>query len=297
MSAGFRGGAGLGWLLGRLKLDGGIVARSLPVLAIKQAFANSAVAFTAMRISIQHNAGRRRAIQDKEGDGSLFLDCVKNNVSQAHITTSGFVIANNYSFPETLTSPDVTIPGLWRSTATVQGGTGYGFMAPFGAPAIYFGNTAVAYATDVFGGGGSSAVKLGIPEAITFGPAYSYANDTYLFRDAANVFNQRNLTNGQIWRWSRTHTDTSNYERVSLNLSSNTFILGPEAAGTGTLRPLYLRTATTTVASLAAAATVGAGTICHVTDATATTARSTVAGGGANFVQVMSDGTNWLIVA
>lgn len=51
-----------------------------------------------------------------------------------------------------------------------------------------------------------------------------------------------------------------------------------------------------TVATLPSAAAYP-GTLAFVSDATATTARSTVAGGGANKVLVMSDGTNWLIVA
>lgn len=51
-----------------------------------------------------------------------------------------------------------------------------------------------------------------------------------------------------------------------------------------------------TVAQLPAAASYD-GAIANVSDATATTARSIVAGGGANKVLVMSDGTNWLIVA
>lgn len=58
-----------------------------------------------------------------------------------------------------------------------------------------------------------------------------------------------------------------------------------------------LSLATYTVATLPAAATVGAGAVAFVSDANATTARSTVAGGGSNFVMVMCDGTNWLIVA
>ena len=52
-----------------------------------------------------------------------------------------------------------------------------------------------------------------------------------------------------------------------------------------------------TVTNLPAAATAGKGAIAYVTDATATTPRSTVAGGGANEVMVMSNATNWLIVA
>jgi len=49
------------------------------------------------------------------------------------------------------------------------------------------------------------------------------------------------------------------------------------------------------VASLPSAATVGTGGRHHVTDATATTFNSVVAGGGANSVPVFSDGTNWRI--
>lgn len=50
-----------------------------------------------------------------------------------------------------------------------------------------------------------------------------------------------------------------------------------------------------TVANLPSAATVGANARAFATDANATTFASTVAGGGANFVPVYSDGTNWKI--
>ena len=57
----------------------------------------------------------------------------------------------------------------------------------------------------------------------------------------------------------------------------------------------YIQTPSMTVANLASAATAGAGARAFVTDATATTFLSTVAGGGSNKVPVVSDGTNWLI--
>jgi hypothetical protein len=57
----------------------------------------------------------------------------------------------------------------------------------------------------------------------------------------------------------------------------------------------YIQTPSMTVANLAAAATAGAGARAFVTDATATTFLSVVAGGGANAVPVVSDGTNWRI--
>ena len=57
----------------------------------------------------------------------------------------------------------------------------------------------------------------------------------------------------------------------------------------------YIKVAAVTVANLPSAATVGAGARATVSDATATTFASTVAGGGANIVPVYSDGTNWKI--
>jgi len=57
----------------------------------------------------------------------------------------------------------------------------------------------------------------------------------------------------------------------------------------------YVQTPSMKVTNLAAAETAGAGARAFVTDATATTFLSTVAGGGSNKVPVVSDGTNWLI--
>lgn len=56
-----------------------------------------------------------------------------------------------------------------------------------------------------------------------------------------------------------------------------------------------LKNQTTTVASLPAASTAGAGARAFVTDANATTFASIVAGSGSNGVPVYSDGTNWRI--
>lgn len=57
----------------------------------------------------------------------------------------------------------------------------------------------------------------------------------------------------------------------------------------------YIKSKTTTVGSLVAAATAGAGARSFVTDSNATTFNNVVAGGGANGVPVFSDGTNWRI--
>lgn len=57
----------------------------------------------------------------------------------------------------------------------------------------------------------------------------------------------------------------------------------------------YIATTSTTVAGLPSAATAGAGARAMVTDATATTFNSIVAGGGANIVPVFSTGADWRI--
>jgi hypothetical protein len=84
--------------------------------------------------------------------------------------------------------------------------------------------------------------------------------------------------------------------------ADNTYDIGASGAtrpriayiGTRVVAPTVTTTATT-VAGLPAAATAGAGGRAFVTDATATTFLSIVAGGGANAVPVVSNGTNWLI--
>lgn len=65
--------------------------------------------------------------------------------------------------------------------------------------------------------------------------------------------------------------------------------------GSNYINGAIIQTPPTTVAGLVAAATAGAGTKNFVSDATATTFASIVAGSGANNVPVYSDGTNWRI--
>jgi hypothetical protein len=139
----------------------------------------------------------------------------------------------------------------------------------------------------------SSAGSFGFSSSAT--DADNNASDTILVRDAANTLAQRNAANAQTSRVYNTFTDASNYERLSTTWSSNVCYTKPENAGTGSARLYVPVTGATTVSGLPAAATAGAGARAFVTDANATTFLSTVAGGGANKVPVVSDGTNWLI--
>ena len=86
--------------------------------------------------------------------------------------------------------------------------------------------------------------------------------DVVLARDAAGTLAQRNGTNAQTFRLYNTFTDASNYERGFLRWSSNVFEVGPEAAGTGTARPMRITAATLKLPNLPthadnAAATTG----------------------------------------
>ena len=84
---------------------------------------------------------------------------------------------------------------------------------------------------------------------------------------------------------------------VTGNITGGNVLFGAGiVSGTGNITGgPYLKTSSLTVATLPAAATAGAGARSFVSDATATTFASIVAGSGANAVPVFSDGTNWKI--
>lgn len=77
--------------------------------------------------------------------------------------------------------------------------------------------------------------------------------------------------------------------------SLSTLVAFLSSAFTSLTASSYIKVSACTVAQLPSAATAGAGARATVTDATATTFASTVAGGGANTVPVYSDATNWKI--
>jgi hypothetical protein len=139
--------------------------------------------------------------------------------------------------------------------------------------------------------------------SFTLGGAYHFdgpvvlgiAVAAYLQSDAAHTLALRFGASAQTFRIYNTFSDLSNYERLSLNWSSNVLYIKNENAGTGSARLMVPVTGSTTVASLPSASTAGAGARSFVTDATVTTFMTTVAGGGSNAVPVVSDGTNWKI--
>lgn len=151
------------------------------------------------------------------------------------------------------------------------------------------------HASNLGTGLGLSSGGVSVGGSLGFGTSVWNNIDVFLVRDASSTLAQRNGTAAQTSRLYNTYTDASNYERLSTTWSSNVCYTKPENAGTGSARLYVPVTGATTVAGLPAAATAGAGARAFVTDASATTFLSTAAGGGANKVPVVSDGTNWLI--
>ncbi len=73
--------------------------------------------------------------------------------------------------------------------------------------------------------------------------AMGTAADVNLYRDAANQLAQRNGVTAQLFKVYNTFTNSTNYERVGIQFSSNIARLAVENAGTGVARVLKLQAA------------------------------------------------------
>jgi hypothetical protein len=161
------------------------------------------------------------------------------------------------------------------------------------------------------------------------------APTTFLFQDAPGILAQRNGTAKQVHRVYNTFLGTTANEWGGFDwlTTANTLRIGTEHGGTGAARPIdfvtggvvrmtiqsggnisipnglfvtgnivagyLLKLTALTVATLPAAASNAFPALVGVSDATMTAALgkgTTVVGGGANKVIVMSDGTNWVIL-
>lgn len=88
--------------------------------------------------------------------------------------------------------------------------------------------------------------------------------------------------------------ETSSFPAIKRNASQLEFRLADDS-GFASVSAATVKTQAFTVATLPSASSAGAGACAYVTDATASTFMSVVAGGGSNKVPVVSDGVNWLI--
>lgn len=183
---------------------------------------------------------------------STFLSLTGGTVAGGTRTTSGSTL----TITETLNNAAVTFPGalVINQTHTASaagslladlkvGGASKFQVAKDGiiklnnAATIDYGvNQALIFTFSVNGSGYSFAITSAGPSAIQYSfAAYSGgAADIILMRDAANTLAQRNSTNAQTSRLYGTYTDSSNYRRVALAMTTaGVATITPEGAGTG----------------------------------------------------------------
>jgi hypothetical protein len=156
------------------------------------------------------------------------------------------------------------------------------------------------------GAGANTRVSLAFQAA---GTLYQSIVGGYGAASPEMQFNQLGVSPG-FWTWNSSGTEVMRLSGTGVATLYNNLLFGTDntydigASGSSRPRIAYIgtrivaptvTTTATTVAGLPAAATAGAGGRAFVTDATATTYLSIVAGGGANAVPVVSNGTNWLI--
>lgn len=252
-----------GTLTGPVTMTGGTVTTSTPLIDATQTWNAAGVTFTGWKLNVTDTASAA---------GSLLADWQVGGASKAYLNKSGVL---------TFVGNDATKIQIGDASVLFLHQTG---LSGHGSDAL------------------SGALMI---------RNHLWTKSTILSVEAGNnTLSLGNSTDAQTFYVVGTYTDSSNYVRASLAATSTTVTLAAETAGTGadnidvTLTPAGtgvvasgspIKTQSTTVASLMSAATAGSGARAFVTDATATTFLSTVAGGGANKVPVVSDGTNWLI--
>ena len=267
--------------------SGRTVTASAPLLDLSQTWNNAGVTFTGLKFNVTDTAS---------ASGSLLMDLQKDGVTYFSVGR------NNQVYGNTLRA---AAGGLLAFTGRSQ----------WSSPAdgsMQLSNTAVtSYAVLAVDAANVLALRNG-----TSAQAFNVYNT---YTDASNYERGYARWNAGVYEFGMEALGTGATKHVRLNRATganlylgdwidnssghflasvdNTYDIG--ASGANRPRRIYAAgfvvTQSTTVAGLTAAATAGAGARSFVTDATATTFLSVVAGGGANKVPVVSDGTNWLI--
>lgn len=207
-----------------LTITGGTQTASFPALSLTQTWNNSGVTFTGLLLNVTNTAS---------ASGSLLLDLQVGGTSQgSFVNGGGFrVRAGNWSGvigAATFGCDMGNNPLIYRQTIIMA----------------HFGQGVVTYNAGYFGIDSSSA-------------ATESGADVRLYRDAAAIIAQRNGTNAQTFRLYNTHTDASNYERLSIGWATNVIRIGAANAGTGTARVLTLDYGGTSTAAISVPITSG----------------------------------------
>lgn len=208
-----------------------------PIYNMTDTWNAGATTFNAIKMSVTDTASAA---------GSKLLDLLVGGSSKFSVNKAGNVAAAG-----TLTVTGAsTLAALGATNGTFSGTlgvTGATTLAALSATTGAFsGNLAVA--TDKFtvaAATGNTVVAgtLGVTGNTTLSGTLGVgAGDCILLREAANALAMRNGTNAQTLRLYNTYTDGSDYERLSVGFSASFVAIDSQAAGTGTLRPIVLRT-------------------------------------------------------
>ena len=208
--------------------------------------------------------------------------------------TAGSATTN---FPQCFLQPS---SGVTASTTWSTGGTYLGINAAdaFTGNLFDFKRAGVTFAKLSYQG------RLGSLEAVIVG-ASGYQGYTTLANASSELISARTVLLGDVSTglrmssgygiaWSSSAAGSGDaYSNLDTGLARSSagvvkFTNGSSGSGAPKLSSY-------TVSQLPSASTVGVGVMAFVTDATATTAYTTVSGGGSNKVLVVSDGTNWII--
>lgn len=216
----YRNGTSLGAMSGTtwddanrsLSIMGGALTTSNPILNLTQTWNAGAVAFTGLKLNVVPTASAA---------ASLLLDLQISAASVFKIDKTGFMTSVGADHG----------PGASGSVA-LRFGNG-------ATTGLYYSSGDLVYQSSSF-----NQVKLGLNLVTRSDGGHLWSSttdstgtvDLGLYRGAAGTLDQRNSTSAQAFRVYNTYTDVSNYERGFLRWTTNEFLLGAEAGGSGTTR-------------------------------------------------------------
>lgn len=263
-----------------LAITGATVTASKPIFDMTQTWNNAAVTFNAIKLAVTNTASSNGFLLDLEQGGNPQFQVRY----QGGVYTNGNISCNAGT--------------IGINSAFAQGGNDLALMATDGFHTINSGvfawssgSTNALSSQDTFLTRGGAAATLQHGQADAAAPVAQTIQAQSVVAGTTN-------TAGADWTFAAskgTGTGASGAiifqtaKAGTTGTAQNSLVTSLTIKNGVPIRPSF------TVANLPAAATAGAGAMAWVTDATATTFLSTVAGGGANKVPVSSDGTNWVI--
>jgi hypothetical protein len=198
-------------------LTGGTVTASTPLVDATQTWNSAGTVFTGMRLNVTDTAS---------SSSSLLIDLQVGGASRLRVQKNGQIYGNGASPYLYLDQTEGSLLGYGAGNYFNSGGTAYLF--------VY--NNLTEQRFDRNG----LRVASGHFLAFSSTTSANSAADAILYRDSAGTLAQRNAGNAQTFRIYESFTDASNYTRGSIAATSSGFDITPEAAGTGSKRPVRI---------------------------------------------------------